>query len=291
MNEAEKLATRIGAITLAEDWPKSYKQSPEQFATLMTQTSKLNVLLIRFFKEMAKKSDEFFNHWQYMAQVKLDVDVSVIVNDDQVDTWDSNFVKITFQTVNTIVVAGVKAAEVVTKIPFGIPSTSQEIQNVTTEQVASLVGKKVIYNADGGVKEVVDNPNAAYNVIETVRKDIVASVKTSLMLGETTDEAVIRMKEVISDPSRARLIAQTESVNAYQAGKQAFAMTSGAIGKEWMSSGSSDICSTYAGIGPVAISYQYGAAGFGPTAHPNCRCDLRLIYAEEAARTGIDFSE
>lgn len=277
MDAVEREAVRLTAMLAAtEDWAPLYSKTPEQHAELLNRRAELELVLTKFFRAMARSASDFVNWDQYNYQVRLDYNVEVIVNEQQLDQWDGSFIKVTLQTVNKLIMAGVVASELNYQIPLGIQSTSAIIQNLSTREVAKLVGKRV--EDDGSI---IDNPNPEYNVLETVRKDIAESVKTSLGLGETTDEAILRMRGIIADPMRAELIAQTEAVNAYQAGVTEFGILSKAVGKEWVTAGAVDVCTDYEHEGPVPFDHLFGGYLEGPTAHPRCKCAKRLIYQEE----------
>lgn len=277
MNALETEAFKLSAfLSASEDWSDEYSRTPDQHAELIKQEAKLELLLTRFYREMAKQADSFINWQHYNYQVTLDYNVDVIVNDEQLATWDGTFIKIVYKTVNDLIVTGMVASEELYKIPLGVPRTSALIQDLTTEHVAALVGKSV--QPDG---KIIDNPNTAYNIQETVRNDIASSVKTSLGLGETTDEAIDRIRTVISDKGRATTIAKTESVNAYQAGVTQYGRMTGAKGKIWRDAGAKDQCLDYANEGAVEFEHLYGGTLMGPTAHPHCKCSRRLLYGAE----------
>lgn len=293
MNPEEIEAIKVTAMLLTtEDWSSEYSKSPRQHAELIKNEAKLQVLLTKFFSEMGKNATNFINWDHYNYQVQLDYNVNVIVNDQQIEDWDGKFIKVTLKVVEDLIIAGALAGEEIYNIPLGITSTNAAIQKLGVSQVAKLVGRRVL--SDG---KIVKNPNTKYNIMATVRKDIAQAVKTSLGLGETVEEATQRVRRVISDISRAELIAQTESVNAYQAGLREFGRQSGAVGKEWLTAGAKDFCLDYEAEGAVPVDHTYGGGLLGPTAHPRCRCGQRLIYQKEwtaiksgepyIARTGI----
>jgi len=278
MTELELEAVKITAMILStEGWAKSYFKAPDQHKELIDQTAKFTVLLTKFFKEMAKDAPNFVNWDHYNYQVSLDYKVDVIVNGETIANWDTNFIKVNYKVINNLIAAGAVAGQETYNIPLGIQSTDAIIQQLSLKQIAGLVGKSVA--KDGSI---IDNPNPAYDVLDTVRNDIMQSVKTSLATGATTDEAIADMQTVISNPARAVMIANTESVNAYQAGLSEFASQSDAVGKEWETADDPcDICQANADEGPIAIDDTFDSGDDEPTAHPNCLCGDRLIYQQE----------
>lgn len=277
MDTLEREAVKLTAMLAAtEQWAPVYSKTPEQHANLINAEAEMQLIMVRFFKNMQKKAGDFINWDHYNYQVQLDYNVEVIVNEQQIEENDGAFIKVTLHTVNKMVAAGMLASEVLSPVALGIPSTSALIQKLGVKQVAALVGRKVL--ADG---TIVKNPNTSLNILGTVRKDIAQSVKTSLGLGETTDEAIARIQTIINPVERAELIAQTESVNAYQAGVTQFGNLSGAVGMQWQDAGATDIClaNTAAGVIPIGSTFPGGVTQ--PTQHPRCRCGRCLIYQDE----------
>lgn len=284
MNNIESETVRLTAmLAAAEKWPAWYSRTPKQHADMINSEAELQLILTRLFRDMAKRADEYVNWDQYnfqrqrthLSRDELDFNVEVVVNDQQVDQWDGTFMKVTINTIKKAVVAGALASEINYQQPLGVSTSDKLIQQLTTKEVANLVGKRVL--PDGSI---VDNPNPEYNVMETVRNDIAEAVKTSLGLGETTDEATRRIAEVIGPIDRAELIAQTESVRAYNQGVDLFGQLTKAVGEEWMDAGAIDICVDYSRRGPQPFGTGWGGLD-GPPAHPRCRCAKRLIYQEE----------
>ncbi len=282
MDRVELHALKLGMMLLSrEDWSKQYLKAPQQHAKMLLQTAKLKIVLTKFFRDMAKQSRSFVNWNQYAPNATPSYRVDVTVNDEAINMSADMFIKVTLKTVTDLTAIGAAASETTYKVPLGITSTEEAIQNLGVEHVAKLVGKKVIYNPDKTISRIIDNPNPEYNVLNTVRKDIAASVKRSLAVGKTTDEAAADVDSIIKNPRRSMIIARTESVNAYQAGVTEFGRQSGAVGKIWLTAGATDICADYAAEGPVPFDYLYGGYLMGPTAHVLCKCARRLIYQAE----------
>lgn len=285
MEDIERQAIRLSALVRAsEDWSSEYAKDPKTHARLIRTESAMRVDLTKYFRTIATDIARYI-HWQpYLNQRKLTLDdqnpnynVEVIVQDIPYDQYDGTFIKVVFEAIAAMTAIGAAAGEAIYKVPLGIQSTDAIIQQLTTKHVASLVGKKVL--KDGSI---VDNPKADYRISNKTRTDIAQSIKTSLNLGEDINVATARLQKTISNPARAKIIAQTESVNAYQAGLTEFGKQSGAVGKEWQDVGAIDVCREYAELGPVPFDYDYDGNGLqGPTAHVKCKCGRRFIYQAE----------
>jgi hypothetical protein len=286
MRDIEAEAIQLTALIRAsEDWSSEYAKDPVTHAKMLRSEARLLVGLINYFRGIATNISKFIRWQPYLNQrpqapnpTNPNFNVEVIVQDVPIAEYDSTFIKVVFQDVATLTAIGATAGENIYRVPLGIQSTDAIIQQLTTEHVANLVGKKVL--KDGSI---VDNPKATYRISDKTRTDIVQSIKTSLNVGDDIQAATERLKKTVMglNNNRAKIIAQTESVNAYQAGLQEFGVQSGAVGKESQDVGAVDDCRTYAELGPVPFDYLYGGVYDGPTFHARCRCGLRLIYQAE----------
>lgn len=286
MPPLESQALKLSAkVRHSEDWSTEYKKDPKTHAKLIVTESRLRIDLTKFFATMASQIAHSVNWQAYVMQVPRqhlaqdqtpDFNVDVIVQNVPVEQYDGTFIKVVFETLATMTGVGATAGETIYGVPLGIQSTDTIIQQLTTEHVASLVGKKV--NPDGSI---VDNPNAEYTIDTKTRNDIAQSIKTSLNLGETVQDATDRLTKTIANPARAKIIAQTESVNAYQSGLMEFGKQSGAVGKEWQDVGAVDVCATNTADGMIPFDAEFSGGVTQPTQHVNCRCGLRLVYQKE----------
>ena len=88
--------------------------------------------------------------------------------------------------------------------------------------------------------------------------------------------------------SRARMISRTEIKNAQVQGQLASmrqALDSGladpaTAGKKWIT-GATDVCEICVNLGfgqAIPVDQSFEGVGDGPTAHPNCRCDLDFVH-------------
>jgi hypothetical protein len=274
INESVKLHAFIRA---SEPWSDQYKKDPKTYAKLLKKEGQWQFAIrkwLKAFGETARDTNNIINWYEYARQ-NADYQVDVVFVDDGIDYQKSEFVKVSLDVVTELVTVGAQAGELIYQRPLGITTTNAEMAKLGTDTVARLVGKKVM---PGGL--IVDNSRAHMDITETIRKDIAQSIKTSLNLGETTQEASARVNKVINNPSRASLIAQTESVNAYQGGLRSFAGQAQMVGKEWQSHGTGDICAVYSGQGPVPLDHSFDGHDH-PGAHPRCKCGMRYITLDE----------
>jgi hypothetical protein len=293
MRNIEAEAIQLTALVRAsEDWSSEYAKDPATHAKLLRSEARLQVELTKYFRDIAADIIKYIRWQGYLNQLpqKLDdqnpnYNVDVIVQDVPMDKYDGTFIKVVFQEMAILTAIGSTAGENIYRVPLGIQSTDAIIQQLTTEHVANLVGKKVL--KDGSI---VDNPKATYRISDKIRADIAQSIKTSLNVGDDIQAATDRLKDTVMglDNNRAKIIAQTESVNAYTQGLLEFAVQSNAVGKQWMAAGAVDNCALLAADDPIPIDQEFDYdGGDGPPLHPRCKCALRLIYQQEWDKLNI----
>lgn len=271
-----------GLIRAAESWSKEYKKDPDTFAKLVKNEAKMERLLYGYFKDLAERVPDMINWAAYNdkanpVQAADKVDISAIFSDSELDYEDSLIMKLMFDPIQTAAELGVKAGEKVYKKPLGDSQVSDAVQEAARKQIAYLVGKRV--DSSGNI---VDNPRAEYSITESTRQYIRESIRTSISLGETQQEATARLQTKIKDPERAAKIASTESVNSYQGGLFNFAQESGAVAKEWQTiAGACPTCEGNASEGAIPLNENFISDDDAPSAHPYDRCGLRYIYQEE----------
>ncbi|WP_368679957.1 hypothetical protein R1X32_01045 (plasmid) [Rhodococcus opacus] len=100
-------------------------------------------------------------------------------------------------------------------IDLGITTLSESVLIAARQQTAELVSQ----------------------VTDTNRKLIREAINQSIARGEEVNASIARIKKVINNPVRAEMIAQTESVNAYQTGLRNFATETGGEDKDVGSAG------------------------------------------------------
>lgn len=280
-----ELTTR--AVLAAEDWAPGYAKAPDQHAALIKQTARMQILVMRYLRQLAKEAPKLVNWFEYSSAVyeqqrafQADglqaYNVQVIINNDAVSQQDQQFIKVVFDTVATVISLGVDSMETEFKSPIGLNSTSSIIQQLTTKQLANLVGMRV--QKDG---TIVPNPKPEFNIDETTRSRIAQSIKTSIQLGEDQSQAVKRLTSVIADPERADMIAHTEMVRAYAQGRAIYAKQSNATGKYWSDSNAIDICADNTAEGIIPIDADFVSGDPNEPAHPNCKCIVTYVYGDQ----------
>lgn len=267
-------------VMASEGWGESFSKDQKTHAAIIKVEARFARALRRLFKDFADSIEQYVSFSAYEEELRhhvtADVSVEIIVSDKLYSDVDTAFVTVAYAVIADGITVGAQAGEAIYTQNLGITSTDAVIQKLTTERVAWLVGKKV--DKDG---QLVDNPNAKYNITDKMREDINQTIKTGINLGQDRATLTQNLQAVIANPKRAAVIAQTETVNAYSQGHLEFGQQSGATGKEWQDVFANDVCAEYAGLGLVPMDYQFGGEIDGPAAHPSCRCSLRLAYSNE----------
>lgn len=271
-DEIERLDQTILA---AENWSHLYSKTPDIHAKLIKADTRLERKLRKHFRTLASKAAHYVNWNAYQMTIQA-YSIDVIVNTTELANDNGELVKIIFDDIAYIVSLGAQSGEELYNRVLGLSSSDAVIQKVAREEVAKLVGMRLDKNGT-----LIKNPNAEYNITETVRDDIRSSVQSSISLGEDIKSATKRLEDVISNPKRAETIARTETVNSFGQGLLEFGRQSEAVGKEWQDTGADDECADNTAEGIIDIDGSFGSGDDSPAAHPNCRCSMRLVYANE----------
>lgn len=280
----EQIENSKRVVLAAEDWAKTYDEDPESFAQLIKAEAKLERVLLEYFKDLGDRSSQFVL-WQLYNQ-KLselqaatdDFNVDVMVTDIP-DGEDDLIMQIIYEPIALAVEAGILGAEARYARAITDAEMSELVTKITNERIAALVGRRI--DKDGNI---VPAKNPKYRISDVTRDKIVRSVRTSLSLRETQEQAVKRLSAIIKDKKRAERIAATEAVNGYQGSEYRYALLTKAVKKEWQTLlGACPQCSGYAALGAVPIDYVYNkvTGTKAPSAHPFDRCGMRYIYQEE----------
>lgn len=281
MQSVQERSDDLGVLILAaERWVDEYMKDPETHAKLLKLEVRIENTVNRYLAGYAQRVERYIDWFKYSVALRqvqaAEPNIDVLIEPGEIDNEFQVFIEFVFGPINQGVSLGALASENISGRLLGLNETSEIIQRTAKELVADLVGKRV--TKDG---LIVDNPRAKFRITDTIRNDIREAVATSLQLGEDQQGLLRRLKKTIKNPKRAELIARTETVNAYQRGLLTAGIEGGAVGKEWETRGANDICVDNANEGPIPITQRFFSGHLTPTAHPNCRCGLIIIYPED----------
>jgi SPP1 gp7 family putative phage head morphogenesis protein len=147
-------------------------------------------------------------------------------------------------------------------------------------RAAEMVGMKWV----GG--ELIQNPAAEWQITEGTREMIRAQVVEAMQNGDSVQELAGRLKESHAfSNTRAQTIARTETAMADNMGNLiGWAETGLVAGKRWITAEDdkvSEICNTNGKMGVIGLHEHFAHDGMTPPAHPNCRCTVVPVLAED----------
>ena len=148
------------------------------------------------------------------------------------------------------------------------------------DRAAEMVGMKWV----GG--ELIQNPAAEWQITEGTREMIRAQVVEAMQNGDSVQELAGRLKESHAfSNARTHTIARTETAMADNTGNLiGWAETGLVAGKRWITAEDdkvSEICNTNGKMGVIGLHEHFAHGGMTPPAHPNCRCTVVPVLAED----------
>ena len=245
-------------IRASEEWDKSYKKDRATFKRLVENESSLNTAVSEYLYGLSQRAVSYVD-WSKLPIIAADRG-PVLNNDDP--AWRQEMARLTALILDLIIEqaqTGADAGEAFYAALSGLDLRSA-ILTYARNHTAQLVSQ----------------------VTETSRDLIRESVRQSIAMGEDAPTAIERLTKVINNPVRAEMIAQTESVNAYQGGLATYATATGAQTKTWDGLvGACKICEPVIGQ-TINIDEQFVLANGDqvdhPAGHPRCRCSLIYNY-------------
>ena len=97
----------------------------------------------------------------------------------------------------------------------------------------------------------------------------------------------VTIKDIVNDPERALLIANTEMTRAVSVANRETYLDSGVELVEWIVSDPCDECELNNSASPLPIDEEFPSGDTEPPAHPNCVCDLSP-YVVDTMNLGAD---
>ena len=151
------------------------------------------------------------------------------------------------------------------------------------DRAAEMVGMKWV----GG--ELIQNPAAEWQITEGTREMIRAQVVEAMQNGDSVQELAGRLKESHAfSNTRARTIARTETAMADNMGNLIGWEETGLVaGKRWITAEDdkvSEICNANGKMGVIGLHEHFAHGGMTPPAHPNCRCAVVPVLAEDMTK-------
>lgn len=262
-------------IKAAEEWHPNYKKNRKLFKRLLTMEASLEQSMKEYFRGLPTRAIQGLVNWpEVYRQMKPTVaatakteDVVVSINTDQWDQEARMLFKASIDHITEgIIVGGMMAEEAMgTDIGFGIGNaTVLEAANTRTMELCKGLN-------------------------ETTLNQLRQAITQGLSAGENKEELVSRIEDIIGNPVRAEMIAQTESVRANTIGQLALGNEIGTEFKVW-EDGQAGECEECLMVSPkrIPIDEMFSNGTDGAPAHPRCRCGLSLDYANEKEKAALE---
>lgn len=252
----EARAELTQGIRASEEWTPSYKRHSDVFKALLRYEAQLDGQVAEYLAGLAERAPQYVD-WDLVPEPIKAASSPLANKDDAVWAGEAvDFTKAVIDALTMLTVTGAQFGELEYGIDLGVTPLTDWILTAAREHTADLVA----------------------HVTDTNRKLIQEAIKKSIALGEDRDAMTARIRKVINNPMRAEMIAQTESVNAYQSGLLNFGIESGAKEKTWEAlAGACQVCAPLDGE-TVKITEQFSNGLDRPPGHPRCRCGSWLTY-------------
>lgn len=246
------------AIRASEEWQPSYKRHPQTFKALLRHEAELEAATAEYLAGLAERAPQYVDWKQVPQPQKVSAASTPLANKTE-DVWANEMIDMTKAVIDAITMlttTGAQFGELEYGIDLGVTELTDWILTAAREHTAGLVSQ----------------------VTDTNRKLIQEAIKQGIARGEDTAAITARIGKVINSPVRAEMIAQTESVNAYQSGLLNFAQETNAKTKTVEAlAGACQICAPLDGE-TVDIDKEFSNGSDRPAFHPRCRCSLIYNY-------------
>lgn len=244
-----------------EPWDETYKKYPDLLARLIRSETKTERNVFRVFSDYSKRIGELVN-WpeieNKIAQQRFAVLESVIGT-----AWEEFNRDLALAVALGIaggLGAGGEQTERELRVPVGWTPESAPATEWLNRHTLDLVK----------------------GLSKTTRKNMSRQISMGIRLGEDRDAIEARLVKTVKSRTRARLIAQTESVRAYSQGRLLVGGQIGATHKTWsavIDDRTSDICLDLDGE-KIKFNELFedinGNLHEGPPAHPRCRSGMSI---------------
>lgn len=252
----------------AEDYAPLYRKFPKIFKQLVKSEIFTDKQMRKYFRELADRAIaqlDWFNYEKRAATPGAEYKADIL--DYLVKAfWENETlvlkVYLTGALMDAIEAGGLYTIE---DLKIDVPWSRNE------PPVIDFMNKYTLQLSKGLTKHTQDR--------------IYSALKESISNGENRDGAVKRITQVIKDPKRATVIAQTESVRAFTSGRMRVGKEVGANRKKWRTAGATDYCLNFQDEGVVPWDHIYltprGAKVVQAPAHPNCRCGMQIFMPDE----------
>lgn len=240
-----------------EPFHPTYLKDKENFRKLLESAMKLETGLKGYFSHLASRIQQGVDWTVYHQKIQGSVYTSDIF-------WEGEIIQLQTEfTDNTDIAFDIGASD--GQQDMGLTISYDSKDPAAIEAIRTYTGQ------------------LAKDLTDTTHEATRQSILRSIALGETQEQAVKRLQQIINDPKRAAKIAHTETVRAYTEGKIAVGKEVGATQKMWRD-GQSGACPICRSLNQQTVAFDDAfPGGFnGPPAHPWCKCNMKVIVDANA---------
>jgi hypothetical protein len=126
-----------------------------------------------------------------------------------------------------------------------------------------------------GLQSLLDSRALTIDGILSTKLDRIGTILSqALEVGVAPSQVSILVDQVINDPERAMVIAQTEMSRAVSVASRELYQDSNVEQVEWLVAEGCADCQENADASPIGIDEEFPSGDTEPPAHPNCMCSL-----------------
>lgn len=256
-----------------EDYSPAIEKDKATFKQLVKLETKTEREFAGYFKDLGDKLSVAINWSAYNSQIKAaNTDILITGALQLLEDERKILVSLAFGTYKEGIGIGLVAGGNLYNMPLNLANVQAKVDSQALKASNQLVK----------------------DVNSTTRDTLRSNLRTSLSLGESVDEAQLRIMNTLNDPGgfRSRAIARTEPVNSYGNGTLLFGQETGAKGKvisAVIDDRTSPICrelqeryGSQNNAQKLDKPYVWYSAGGGssdaPGFHVNCRTGHYLLY-------------
>lgn len=239
-----------------EEFHPEYRKNKKLFRRLMLAEIRTKRMLVKYFENQSKRVSKLID-WSIYEPKKASISDFITAR------WEDEKIILRIllsEALKEAIVAGGKSTEEETKIDIGWGVNYNPAITFLEKYTIKLSGQ----------------------ITDTTVSRIKKSLSSSIEQGLNIKEASKKISDIIDDPVRAKMIAQTESVRAYSEGRLAVAEEIGAEYKQWSATlERCELCGHLDGqIVKIKDSFSdlNGKEVLAPPRHPRCRCLVRIKF-------------
>jgi hypothetical protein len=245
-----------------EKFHPSYRSNRKSFKRLMRETVKFKREMGKFFAAQYQRITPRIYAPLIRADDTTDYETDYLYNID----WNKEDQTLTATleiNLGSLFEVGAKATELQLQADLNIGPHMTEEARFLREYTVKLSGE----------------------INQTTRKRITQQIKTSIEVGETKQQLTDRISDVLNNPKRARMIAQTESIRAYAEGRLAVGRRLKIPYKQLQSFqvDAGEICGQVNGQ-VVRLEENFSNGLSSPPFHPNCLLGDTVVAAEGVSK-------